>query len=117
VTTYPVLEHREGRTSRWVRDHRVRIALLVALVETALIVSGVLGWFWALAIAGLVFAFHFFVGRKARYATLRQLSWTAAISQALPVLVPFFALAVGTILVLAVVAAAVVVLALVILRR
>ena len=117
MATYPVLEHREGRSSRWLRDHRVRIALLVALAETVLVIANVIQWRWALLIAAVVFAFHFFVGRKARHAMLRQVSWTAAISQTLPVLVPFVAIVVGTILVIAVVAAAFVVLALVILRR
>jgi hypothetical protein len=117
VATYPVLEHREGRSSRWLRDHRVRIALLVALAETVLVIANVIQWRWALLIAAVVFAFHFFVGRKARHSMLRQVSWTAAISQTLPVLVPFVAIVVGTILVIAVVAAAFVVLALVILRR
>jgi hypothetical protein len=117
VTTYPVLEHREGRSSRWLRDHRVRIAFVIALVETLLVIVNVIQWRWALLIAAAVFAFHFFAGRKARYSTVRQLSWTAAISQTLPVLVPFLLVVVGTILVIAIVAAAAVVLALVIFRR
>ena len=117
MATYPVLEHRETRTSRWLRENRLRLAFIVALVETALIVGGVLGWFWALAIAALVFAFHFFVGRRIRFEAVRQVSWAAAVSQTLPVLVPFIALVVGTILVLFVIAAAVVVLALVVFGR
>jgi hypothetical protein len=117
VATYPVLEHREGRTSRWVRDNRLRIAFLVALVETVLVIVDVIQWRWALLVAAAVFALHFFVGRKARYATVRQLSWTAAISQTLPVIIPFAAVVATTILVVAIVVAAVVVLALAILRR
>jgi hypothetical protein len=117
VATYPVLEHRAGRTSRWLRAHRVRIAFLAALAETALVIADVLQWRWALVIAGIIFAFHFFVGRRSGYASVRQLSWTAAVSQTLPVLVPFIAVLLGTLVVLGIVVAAFVVLALVILGR
>ncbi len=117
MTTYPVLVHRERRASRWLRENRLRVAVLVALLETALVVANVVQWKWVLVVAGLVFAFHFFVGRRARYQPVRQLSWTAAASQSLPVLVPLVAVALGTLLVLAVLAAAVAVLAFVILGR
>ncbi len=117
MASYGVLEHRESRPSRWLRGNRLRVAFLIALVETALIVLNVVSWYWALALAAIVFLFHFFVGRRARYEWLRQLSWTAAVSQTLPVLIPFVALVVGAFLVLAIVAAAVIVLAYVILGR
>ena len=80
-------------------------------------VANVLQWRWALLIAALVFAFHFFVGRRSRHDFLRQLSWTAAVSQTLPVVVPFVAVAVSTLFVLAVVGAAIVVLVLLLLGR
>ena len=92
MSSYGVLEHREGRSSRWLRGNRLRVAFLVALVETILVITGVIGWYWALALAALIFAFHFFLGRKLRYEWARQLSWTAAVSQTLPVLIPFAAL-------------------------
>lgn len=117
MSSYGVLEHREGRSSRWLRGNRLRVAFLIALVETILVIAGVIGWYWAVALAGLIFAFHFFVGRKLRYEWARQLSWTAAVSQTLPVLIPFAALVVSTVLVVAIVAAAVVVLAYVIFGR
>ena len=117
MAAYPVLEHREGRTSRWLRDHRTRIAFAVALVETVLVVANVVQWRWALVVAAAVFAFHFFVGRRARFAALRQLSWAAAVSQTLPVLVPVVAVLLGTLVVLGIVAAAAVILALVLFGR
>ena len=117
MTTYPVLEHRQRRTTRWLRENRLRIAVLVALVETGLVVSSVLAWRWAVVAAGVVFAFHFFVGRRAPYDTVRELSWAAAVSQTLPVLLPFVAIAVSALVVLGVLAAAVVVLAFVIFGR
>jgi hypothetical protein len=117
VSSYGVLEHREGRSSRWLRGNRLRVAFLIALVETVLVIAGVMGWYWALALAAVIFAFHFFVGRKLRWEWARQLSWTAAVSQTLPVLIPFAALVVSTLLVIAIVAAAIVVLAYVIFGR
>jgi hypothetical protein len=109
MTTYPVIEHGTTRAGRWLRARRLRIAFAIAVVETLLVVTNVLGWFAVLAIAALVFAFYLFVGRKTRFDTLRQLSWTAAVSQLLPLTVPFVFLALGTLVVVAVIALLVVV--------
>ena len=117
MAAYPVLEHREGRTSRWLRDNRLRIAFVVAVVETILVIANVIQWRWAILIAAAVFLLHYFVGRKARYPLVRQVSWTAAISQTLPVIIPFAAVVATTLLIVALVVVAVVVLALAILRR
>lgn len=117
MATYPVLEHRERRSGRSLRENRLRIAVLVALVETGLVVANVLAWRWAVIAAGIVFAFHLFVGRRTSYDSVRQLSWAAAVSQTLPVLLPFVAVAVSALVVLGVLAAAAVVLAFVIFGR
>lgn len=117
MSSYGVLEHREGRSSRWLRGNRLRVAFLIALVETILVLTNVISWWWVVLLALLIFAFHYFVGRKARAEWLRQLSWTAAVSQTLPVLVPFVALVVSVFLVIGLVAAAVVILAYIILGR
>ena len=117
MATYPVLEHGTTRAGRWLRTNRVRLALLVAVAETVLVVANVVQWRWALVIAGTVFAFHFFVGRRVSHDAVRQLSWTAAVSQTIPVLVPVLAAAALTVVVLGIVAAAIVVLALVLLGR
>ena len=95
----------------------MQIAFGIAVVETALVLVSELQWRWALIAAGLVFALHFFVGRRSRFASVRELSWAAAISQTVPVLVPLLLVVVGTLLVLAIAGAAVVVLALVFLGR
>ncbi len=117
MATYPVLEHREGPGTRWLRDHRIRVALALAIVETVLVATDVIGWFWAVAFAALVFALHFFLGRKSRYRAVRELSWIAAIAQTLPVLIPFLFVVSLTLFVLAVVAVAAVVLAIVVFGR
>jgi hypothetical protein len=93
--------------------------LLIAVVETLLILPplDVLGWFPVLAIAVAVFAFWFFVGRKSRFDTVREVSWTAAMSQLLPVFVPVIVVIVGTLVLVAVIALLVVVGALLLFNR
>ena len=99
---FPVLEHRERRADRWLRGNRLRIAFLIALVETILVLTNVLGWYWAVGAAAVVLALHLLLGRRSKREWVRQLSWTAAVSQMLPVLIPIAAVVVGTFLVLAV---------------
>ncbi len=117
MSALPVIEHGEGRSSRWLRNNRLRVAILIALVETALVLGDVIGWYIAVAIAAAVLLFHFFVGRKSKRTWLRELSWALAVSQALPVVVPFAALAVGALVVLGIVAAVFVALAYVVFGR
>ena len=59
MATYPVVEHQSTRTGRWLRARRLRIAFVIAVVETLLILPPIdaLGWFPVLAIAVAVFAF------------------------------------------------------------
>jgi hypothetical protein len=119
VATYPVIEHRTTRAGRWLRTRRLRIAFAIAVVETILILPPIdaLGWFPVLAIALVAFAFYIFVGRKSRFDTVRELSWTAAASQVLPVFVPVVVVILGTLVIIAIVALLVVVGALVFLDR
>jgi hypothetical protein len=119
MATYPVIEHRTSRAGRWLRPRRLRIAFLIAVVETLLILPpiDVLDWFPVLAIAVIVFALYFFVGRKSRFDAVRQLTWTAAASQVLPVVVPVVVVVVGTLVVVAVLALLLVVGALLFLDR
>jgi hypothetical protein len=107
VTTYPVLEHRQSRFARWFRPRRLRIALLIGAVETLAIVLTDATWRWALVLAAIVFALYWFLGRKSRHESIRQISWTAAASQLLPVLVPVFVALVGVFVIVAVVVLAV----------
>ncbi len=104
MSALPVIEHGEGRFSLWLRHNRLRLAILVALVETALVVGNVIGWYIAVGVAAVIVAFYFLVGRRSRRPWLNQLSWSLAVSQAIPVIVPFAALALGAVVVLGFVA-------------
>jgi hypothetical protein len=89
MTAYPpVLEHHEGRLTRWLRENRLRVAVLVAAVETVLVLTDVIGWFWVLATALLVFAAYYVVRRATQSPLLRQAASTAALSQVIPLLLP-----------------------------
>ena len=122
MTSYPVIEHgTAGRTSRWLRANRVRLAVAIAALETVLVVANVLQWRWALLIAAAVFAFYFFAGRKAKSPTVRELARTGALSQLMPVLAPIALAALAavaiTIAMLALIVLAVVMLALLFVDR
>ena len=90
MASYPVLEHRASRTSRWLRAYRFRIALGIAVVETILIAANVLQWRWAVLIAAAAFAFYVLVGRRSSRPAVRQVAWMVALSQAIPLLFPLF---------------------------
>lgn len=117
MTTYPVLEHGQSRLGRWFRARRLRLALLIGAVETLVIVFTDATWRWALLLAAIIFAFYWFVGRKTRRDAVHQLSWTAAASQIMPVLVPVVAVLVGTLVIVALVLLTVIMLGLLYLDR
>jgi hypothetical protein len=97
VEAYPAIEHGGSRLGRWLRARRFRLAFLIAVVETLLILPplDVLGWYTALLIAAIVIAFYVFAGRRVRFQTVREVSWAAAVAQLLPVVLPLVAVTVA----------------------
>ena len=59
------IEHRSTRFSRRVRDNRLRIALLVALVEGILVLVGSIDWWVVVLLAILGVALYVMAGRTA----------------------------------------------------
>jgi hypothetical protein len=88
VTTSPVIDAGQSGRGHWIRERRLRLALLIGLVESLLVVLGGLGWFWVLALAAAAVALYVFVARAARYHALRELAWILAASQLIAVIVP-----------------------------
>ena len=88
MTASPAIELRESRSGLWLRARRLRLALLVGLVESVLVLLADSGWYWVLAAAAVTVAFYLFVGRTVRFHAVRELSWIAAASQLIAVLVP-----------------------------
>jgi hypothetical protein len=88
VTTSPVIEAGESGRGNWLRERRLRLALLIGLVETVFVLWGGLGWFWVLALAAAAIALYAFAARGARFHTLREIAWIFAASQLIAVIVP-----------------------------
>jgi hypothetical protein len=87
VTVEPVVEHRQSVSARWLRDRRFRIALLIAFVESLLVVTSSLGWFWVVGAAVIASALYF-LGRRTSSSTVHEVTWILAVSQLISVIVP-----------------------------
>ena len=92
----PVLEHGTSPTGRWLRVHRNRIAIWIAVVEGLLVLLGAIPKIPAIVIAVAVVGLYFWQGRQIKSDTPRQVAWIAGASQALVALVPVLAIVVGT---------------------
>jgi hypothetical protein len=109
------IEHGRNRFGRALRENRLRIALLVALVEGILVLVGEIRWWAVVIVAIAAVAIYVAVGRKSAREEVREISWIFAVSQLAVVLVPALALVLTAFAVVALVVIAVV--ALVVLLR
>ena len=108
----PAIEAGGTRIGRWLRERRLRIALWVAAIEGLIVALTPDLTKWTVIIIGaVVLAFYVVVGRNMSWDVARQLSWIAAASQALAVLVVIFAFVLKLIAIVAIVILAVVALA------
>jgi hypothetical protein len=90
--TQPAIEAGTTRTGRWLRQRRIKIALWTAVVEGLIAAfSQDLGRWTILALAIIVLAFYMVAGRRFSWDVARELSWIAAASQVLAILVIIFA--------------------------
>jgi hypothetical protein len=87
-----IIEARSSRIGRWLRLRRLRITLWVAVIEGLIAAfSADIGRWTILVMATVVLAFYVLVGRNIRWDVGRELSWIAAASQVLAILVVIFA--------------------------
>ena len=86
------IEHDGSRLGRTLRENRLRIALVVALVEGVLVLFGEVDWWLVLLVAVAAVWLYVASGRSAQRETLREASWIFAVSQIAVVLVPALAL-------------------------
>jgi heme O synthase-like polyprenyltransferase len=103
------IEHESSRTGRWLRVHRLRATLLIALVEGLLYLVHALNWWVVVALAIIGVGFWWYAGRTSRSYSVRQVSWIFAASQLLVLCVPIAfailkAVAIGVIALFAIVA-------------
>ncbi len=117
MTSYPAVEHRESTTARWLRERRVRLSFLVALVESLLVIAGGLGWFWVLGAALVAVVAYFAIARRRGPGVVREVAWIAASSQLISALVPLLWELVKFLAVLVLAALALVLVALLLLDR
>jgi hypothetical protein len=106
---HPAIEAGSSRTGRWLRARRLRFAAIIAAAEGLLILVHAFGRWPSIIAALVVLAWYAAVGRNLRSYSGRQLSWIAAASQALVLIVPivlFFlhALAIALVVVVAAIA-------------
>ena len=83
-----VIDHDATRTGGWLRARRLRLAAWIAVIEGVLVIAHVIPKFVAFAAAAVAILFYLWVGREQRSDSVRQVSWIAAASQALAVLIP-----------------------------
>jgi hypothetical protein len=112
-----VIEHGERPFTRRVRLHRLRIAIAVAAVEGLLVLVGAIPWWVVVLLALASVAAYAGWGRDHSSPDVRVLTWTAAVSQLLVVLVPVLAGALVILAAVAVVVLAAVALAAILLER
>ena len=108
----PMIEAGTTRTGRWLRERRIRLTLWVAVIEGLLVaITADLTKWTVLVIAAILLAFYIVAGRHLRWDVGRQLSWIAAASQALAILVVVLAFVLGFVAIVAVVIFAIIALA------
>ena len=112
-----VIDHRSTRFSRVLRRRRTQVALVVAVVEAVLVLTGVLPWWFVIALAAGCVALYVWIGRDHRSPTVRSVSWVAAVSQLIVVLVPVGVVVIGVLALVLVVVLAAVALAVLLLER
>lgn len=98
MASHILIEHGETTRTRRLRSNRVKIALAVAALEGILVIAGVIPWWIVVLAAGVALVAYLAWGREHSSPDVRIVSWTAAVSQLVVVLVPVLA---GLVVVLA----------------
>ena len=111
-----VIEHRQGASALWLRERRLRIALLIAFVESLLVLFSAHGWRYVTIAVIVALAAYWFVGRR-RPGVIYEITWVAAVSQLLAVLVPVLWVLVKTLALIVLIGLAVFLLAALLLDR
>jgi phosphatidylserine synthase len=110
ATTQPMIEAGSTRGGRWLQQRRLKLALWTAVVEGIVVaVSHDLTRWTVLVIGVIVLAFYVLAGRNMKWDVGRHLSWIAAASQAMALLVVLFAfifewIAIGIVAIIAIIA-------------
>jgi hypothetical protein len=112
-----LIEHGETRLARRIRQNRVKVAVGIAVLEGVLVLGGAIPWWLVVVLAVGSLGAYAGWGREHENADVRVVTWTAAVSQLIVVLVPVLAGAVVVLAAVAVVACAAIALAALLLDR
>jgi hypothetical protein len=83
-----VIEHREPAWARNLRRNRLKFAIGIAALEGLLVVAGAVPWWAVVVFAAVAVWAYLSFGREHARADVRGVTWVAAVSQLLVVLVP-----------------------------
>ena len=97
MSAEPAIEHRETAPSRWLRERRLRLAVLIAFVESLLVLFSDHGWWYVLGAAIVAVGLYWFAHGRIQSRLGREATWIFAVSQLLAVLVPVLWVLVKTI--------------------
>jgi hypothetical protein len=111
------IEHGHGRVAALLHERRLRLVLLIALVEGILVLADAIPWWTVLVLAAAAFVAYAAVGRAHENTVVREGSWIIAVSQIIVVLVPVLALVLTALAVIALVLLALGALAVLLLDR
>jgi hypothetical protein len=85
---HPAIDAHSSRTSRWLRERRVRLALWIAVLEGIVVaLERNIGKWTVLFLAIAVLVVYMFVARNIKWDAGRQIAWIVAASQSLALLV------------------------------
>ena len=110
------IEHRQSASALWLRERRLRLALLIAFVESLIVLFSDHGWRYVIIAVVLALAAYWFIGRR-RSGIIYEITWVAAVSQLLAVLVPVLWVLVKTLALIVLIGLAVFLLAALLLDR
>jgi TRAP-type mannitol/chloroaromatic compound transport system permease large subunit len=85
MSTGTVIEHESSHSGRWLRVHRVRAALWIAVLEVVLAAVTASVSKYTIIALGLITIPIFLIWGKDQRGAIRQVSWIAAASQALAI--------------------------------
>jgi hypothetical protein len=83
-----VIDHKETPRAAGLRRNRLRIALGVAALEGIAVIAGAIAWWVVVLLAAGAVGVYLAFGRGHGHDEIRHLTWIAAVSQLLVVLVP-----------------------------
>lgn len=98
VASQILIEQGETRRGRRLRQNRYKVALAIAALEGILVLAGAIPWWIVVLLALVALAGYAAWGRDHSSPDVRVVTWTAAVSQLVVVLVPVLA---GLVVVLA----------------